>query len=305
MRQDFWYPSKGAGNIHACRWLPEGKPKAIVQLVHGIAEFAERYENFASFLAEQGFLVVAEDHMGHGQSVNGDGIRGYFHGGWFTAVADTMQLMEDTKAANPDLPYILFGHSMGSFLVRSILAKYPESGTSCAILSGTCWQPPAAMPAVVKVMETACKLLDETKPSEKLQKLVFGAYNSRVEHPQSPMDWVSRDRKVVAAHPMNHGFRPTAGLLRDMMMGLQFVEQAEHLANMKKDLPIFFLAGGDDPVGNYGKGIHTCAKAFQKAGMEDVSVKIYPLFRHEILNEINKENVYQDVIRWLNTRISV
>ena len=101
MRQDFWYPSKGEGNIHACRWLPEGKPKAIVQIVHGIAEFAERYEDFACFLAEKGILVVAEDHMGHGQSVNGDGIRGYFHGCWFTAVADTMQLMEDTKAANP------------------------------------------------------------------------------------------------------------------------------------------------------------------------------------------------------------
>ena len=305
MRTDHFYPSHGKGSIHYCRWTPEGTPKAVFQIVHGIAEFIERYDDFAEFLASQGFLVVGQDHMGHGQSGGEGTIPGYFHGGWQSAVEDSYQLLQSTMANFPHIPYILFGHSMGSFLVRSILAKYPESGTSCAILSGTCWQPPAAMPAVVKVMETACKLLDETKPSEKLQKLVFGAYNSRVEHPQSPMDWVSRDRKVVAAHPMNHGFRPTAGLLRDMMMGLQFVEQAEHLANMKKDLPIFFLAGGDDPVGNYGKGIHTCAKAFQKAGMEDVSVKIYPLFRHEILNEINKENVYQDVIRWLNTRISV
>ena len=305
MRTDHFYPSHGKGSIHYCRWTPEGTPKAVFQIIHGIGEYIERYDDFAEFLASQGFLVVGQDHMGHGHSRGDGAISGYFHGGWLSAVEDSYELLQSTMADFPNIPYILFGHSMGSFLARSILAKYPESGIACAILSGTCWQPPAAMPAIVKIMETACKLLDETKPNEKLQNLIFGSYNSRVEHPQSPMDWVSRDRKVVAAHPMNHGFQPTAGLLRDMMKGLYFVEQADHLANMKKDLPIFFIAGGADPVGNYGKGIHACANAFQKAGMEDVSVKIYPLFRHEILNEIHKENVYNDIIKWLNLRLSV
>lgn len=305
MRTDHFYPSHGKGNIHYCRWTPDGQPKAVFQIVHGIAEHVERYHDFAEFLTKHGYLVVAQDHMGHGQSGGDGAIPGYFHGGWDAAVEDSYQLLQDTMAAFPNIPYILFGHSMGSFLARSILAKYPESGISCCILSGTCWQPPAAMPAIVKVMETACKLLDETKPSEKLQKMVFGAYNSRVEHPQSDLDWISRDRKVVSAHPMNHGFQPTAGLLRDMMKGLNFTEQKENLSKMRKDLPLFFIAGGDDPVGNFGKGIHACAKAFEKAGMEDISVKLYPLFRHEILNEINKEEVYNDIVKWLKLRLSV
>ena len=305
MRTDHFYPSHGKGNIHYCRWTPDGQPKAVFQIVHGIAEHVERYHDFAEFLTKHGYLVVAQDHMGHGQSGGDGAIPGYFHGGWDAAVEDSYQLLQDTMAQFPNIPYILFGHSMGSFLARSILAKYPESGISCCILSGTCWQPPAAMPAVVKVMETACKLLDETKPSEKLQKMVFGAYNSRVEHPRSDLDWISRDRKVVSAHPMNHGFQPTAGLLRDMMKGLNFTEQKENLSKMRKDLPIFFIAGGDDPVGNFGKGIHACAKAFEKAGMEDISVKLYPLFRHEILNEINKEEVYNDIVKWLKLRLSV
>lgn len=305
MRTDYFYESKGKGKIHYCRWTPDGSPKAVFQIIHGIAEHIERYDDFANYLTRHGYLVVAEDHMGHGQS-GGDGtIPGYFHGGWDAAVEDSYQLLLDIRQEYPDIPYILFGHSMGSFLARSILAKHPDSGITAAIISGTCWQPPAAMPAIVKVMETACKLLDETKPNDKLQNFVFGSYNARVEHPQSPLDWVSRDRKVVAAHPMNHGFRPTAGLLRDMMKGIHFIEQKENLSNMRKDLPIFFIAGGDDPVGSYGKGVHACAQAFQKAGMQDVTIKIYPLHRHEILNELNKENVYKDIIKWLNEKISV
>ena len=102
MREDFWYDSKGAGKIHGCRWTPEESPKAVVQIVHGIAEFIERYDEFAAYLNGLGFLVVAEDHMGHGQSVGENGIQGYFHGGWFTAVEDTMTLLRETQADYPD-----------------------------------------------------------------------------------------------------------------------------------------------------------------------------------------------------------
>ena len=122
MRQDIWYDSRGAGKIHGCRWLPAGEPKAVLQIVHGIAEFVERYDDFANYLTGQGFLVVAEDHMGHGQSINGEGIQGYFHGGWFSAVQDTYHLLEMTKQEYPDVPYILFGHSMGSFLALAFVS---------------------------------------------------------------------------------------------------------------------------------------------------------------------------------------
>ena len=164
MRQDIWYDSKGAGKIHACRWIPEGQPRAVVQILHGIAEFVERYDDFANFLNSKGILVVAEDHMGHGQSINGEGIQGYFHGGWFTAVEDSMQLLEDTRKEYPELPYILFGHSMGSFMARTILCKYPDCGLTAAVICGTGWQPAFALPGLIKVVEGICKVSGETRP---------------------------------------------------------------------------------------------------------------------------------------------
>lgn len=302
MREDFWYDSHGAGRIHGCRWMPQGEPKVILQIVHGIGEYVERYDHFANYLTERGFLVVAEDHMGHGQSVNGEGIQGYFHGGWFTAVDDTCQLLTDTRKEYPDTPYILFGHSMGSFMTRTLLCKYPDSGISGVIICGTGWQPAFALPAVIKVVEAVCRSNGETKPNEKLQNLVFGSYNSKVEHPRTPYDWLTRDAKIVDAYiadPMC-GFTVSAGLLRELMKGICFIEQPGNLSAMRKDLPVFFIAGGDDPVGNYGKGVRQSAAAFRKAGMTDVSVRIYPLGRHEILNEINREEIYEDVVQWID-----
>lgn len=305
MRTDIWYDSKGAGKIHACRWTPEGEVKAVVQIVHGIAEFVERYDDFANYLTGLGFAVVAEDHMGHGQSINGEGIQGYFHGGWFTAIEDTMQLMKDTREVFPNAPYILFGHSMGSFMARTILCKYPDSGISAAVICGTAWQPAFALPALIKIIEAMNKKLGETAPNQKLNDMIFGSYNGTVEHPRTSHDWLTRDNKIVdeyIAHPLC-GFVPSGGLLRDMMQGIWFIEQKDNLNAMRKDLPVFFIAGGDDPVGNYGKGIHQAVEAFRKAGMTDVSVRIYPLCRHEILNEINKEEIYEDVAQWIRDKI--
>lgn len=305
MRTDLWYDSQGAGRIHACRWTPKGEVKAVLQIIHGIAEYVERYEDFARFLNERGILVVAEDHMGHGQSINGEGIQGYFHGGWFTAVADSYRLLEDTRKEFPEVPYILFGHSMGSFMARTILCQYPDSGIAAAVICGTGWQPTFAMPAMIALVETVCKKVGEANPSEKLQNLVFGSYNKKVEHPRTPYDWLSRDKDQVdayVAHPLC-GFTATTGLLREMMKGIYYIQQPKNLAEMKKDLPVFFIAGGDDPVGSYGKGVKQAAEAFQKAGMQDVSVKLYPLARHEILNEINRNEVYEDIYRWIDRRM--
>lgn len=305
MREDFWYDSKGAGKIHGCRWTPEESPRAVVQIVHGIAEFIERYDEFAAYLNGLGFLVVAEDHMGHGQSVGENGIQGYFHGGWFTAVEDTMTLLRKTQAAYPDIPYVLFGHSMGSFMTRTILCKYPDSGISAAVICGTGWQPAALLPPVTRFIEAVCRKDGEDQPSAFLENLVFGSYNRRVEHPRTAYDWLSRDAKIVdayIAHPMC-GFTPTAGLLREMMKGLTYIEKPAHLEAMKKDLPVFFVAGGDDPVGSYGKGVERTVSQFKKAGMTDVSCRIYPLCRHEILNEINRQEIFEDVGGWILKKV--
>lgn len=301
MRTDGYFDSCGAGRIHYCCWTPEGKPKAVLQILHGIAEHVARYDAFAEYLCQSGYVVVAEDHMGHGQSIGENGIRGYFHGGWFSAVADSYRLLVIMQEAYPGLPYVLFGHSMGSFMARTILAKYPESGISACIVCGTAWQPAAMLKAGVPMAKLICRLDGETNPSQKLQGIAFGGYNKRVERKRTEYDWLSRDTKCVDAYIADPlcGFTASAGLLRDMMMGIAYIQKPETLASMRKDLPVFFIAGGDDPVGAYGDGVRKAAQMFRKAGMEQVAERIYPLCRHELLNEINKEEVYQDVTDWL------
>ena len=304
MRTDFYYESKGAGTIHGCRWMPDQPPITVIQIIHGIAEYIERYDDFARYLNRLGFLVVAEDHMGHGKSVNGEGIQGYFHGGWFTAVEDSFRLLQNPRQEFPNLPYVLLGHSMGSFMARTILEKHPDSGISAAVICGTGWQPKAVLNTGIGVCRMVCNKQGEKKPSKILEKLVFSNYNKKVEHPRTPYDWLTRDAGIVdryLADPLC-GFTPTGGLMRELLTGIRY--EQENLSAMKKDLPILFIAGGDDPVGNYGKGVLQSAEAFRKAGMQDVSCKIYPLGRHEILNEINREEVYRDVTSWLDQKIS-
>lgn len=301
MRTDFYYESKGAGKIHGCRWMPEQPPVAVLQIVHGIAEFVERYDGFAQYLNRLGYVVVAEDHMGHGRSINGQGIQGYFHGGWFNAVEDTYELLNNTRMEFPNLPYVLFGHSMGSFMTRTILCKYPDSGISAAIVCGTGWQPKALLTTGIAICKAVCKAEGEQNPSKALEKLVFANYNKKVEHPKTAYDWLTRDSRIVdeyIASPLC-GFTPTAGLIREMLKGIHFIQEPENLSAMKKDLPVLFVSGGDDPVGSYGKGVLHAAEAFRKVGMMDVTCKLYPLGRHEILNEINREEVYEDISSWL------
>lgn len=301
MRTDFYFDSHGAGKIHGCRWTPEGQPKAVLQIVHGIAEYVERYDDFAAFLNSHGILVVAEDHMGHGKSFQNGGTQGYFDGGWFAAVDDSYELLKRTREEFPELPYVLFGHSMGSFMVRTILGRYPDSGISAAIICGTGWQPEAVLTVGIGACRLVCRFGDERKPNEKLQGVVFGSYNSRVEHPRTPFDWLSRDKKIVDAYAADPlcGFTASAGLLRDMLTGIRYIQREETLAAMDQNLPVFFIAGGDDPVGSYGKGVRQTAEAFRKAGMKHVSQRIYPLCRHEILNEINRGEIYEDTWQWL------
>lgn len=304
MRYDGYFDSCGTGRIHYDRWTPEGQPRAVVQIIHGIAEFAARYDDFARYLNGLGCLVVAEDHMGHGKSIL-HGTQGYFTGGWFAAAADSVRLMEMTRREYPELPYVLLGHSMGSFMARTILCKYPDSGIAAAILSGTGWQPRGGLPVIHAMCKAECRRIGEKTPSKALDKLIFGGYNRRVEHPKTKFDWLTRDQNVVdtyIAHP-NCGFIASAGLIRDLAEGLMYIEAEENLAAMNRKLPVLFIAGGDDPVGSYGKGVRRTAEEFRKAGMVQVDTKIYPLCRHEILNEINRQEVYEDVFRWMEKQI--
>ena len=304
-REDIYFDSCGAGRIHAAVWFGDEKPKAVVQIVHGIAEHVLRYEEYAEYLVEHGFAVVAEDHMGHGMSVSEKTPLGYFEGGWFAAVDDAMKLMQLARQRFGDVPYFLFGHSMGSFMARTILAKYPDSGISGCVICGTGWQSEALLAVSIPAAKLICKRDGEKNPSALLKSLAFGSYNKRVEHLRTENDWLTRDDRTVDAYNADPlcGFTASAGLMRDMLSGISYIQTKDALAGMNKQTPCFFIAGGDDPVGEYGKGVRKAVDAFKKAGMESVSVRIYPLCRHEILNEINREEVYEDVLEWMEKLI--
>ena len=304
MRTDFYYDSCGAGKIRAAMWTPAGQPKVIVQLVHGIVEHIDRYDHFANYLNSHDILVVAEDHMGHGGSVGSDGIAGYFHGGWFCAVEDTCTLIRRIKEEYPHIPYILFGHSMGSFVARSILGKYPDIGLDGCVICGTAWQPTAVLKAGVAISKLICKTSGETNPNAMLENIVFGSYNHGIEHPRTKYDWLSRDTKIVDDYIVDPlcGFSVTAGLLRDMLEGICYIQNRDTIKRMQKDLPVLFIAGGDDPVGAFGKGVEKAVHVFQQYGMQRVSCRIFPLCRHEILNEINRDEIYEFVCDWIMDR---
>ena len=301
MRKDFYFESCGKGNIHCCEWLPNGQIRAVLQIVHGIAEHVYRYDHFANFLNSKGIAVVAHDHMGHGKSIGRNGIRGYFHGGWFHAVEDAYRLLQSTQAHFPGVPYILFGHSMGSFVARTILMEHPDCKLSGAIICGSAWQSKAPLAMALPICRLVCKIQGEQNESAFLQSLCFGSYNKRIEHPRTSTDWLSRDYKQVDAYNADPlcGFTATAGLYRDMLTGIAHIQKPEQLAKMDKELPVYLVAGGDDPVGNYGSGMKQLKKAFEDSGMKHVSLKLYPLCRHEILNEINRDEVYEDTFDWI------
>ena len=306
MRTDFYYPSCGAGSIHGCRWEPAGAPVAVLQIVHGLGGHSARYDHFARFMASQGFLVVAGDHMGHGGSVSEETPSGHFEGGWFKAVGDVHRLLKTTRLEYPDIPYILLGQSMGSFMVRTLLAQYPKCGVSAAILCGTGWMHRGILNSGIAAATLMGKMQGFQKPSAKLTESVFSGYNRRIEHQRTDFDWLSRSSRVVDAYlsDPNCFHAVTPGLVRDLLTGMKYNQEPENLSRMRKDLPVFVISGGDDPVGGYGEGVKKTVQAFTGVGMENVSMRLYPLCRHELLNELNREEVYNHILTWIQKQVS-
>ena len=303
MRQVLFYRSRGGGLICGYRWCPEEKPKAVVQIVHGVAEHAGRYADFAGYLNSLGILVVAQDHMGHGESICDDAPQGYFNGGWFAAVEDTYQLYQDTRKQYPGIPCVLFGHSMGSYIARTILARYPDSGIDAAVICGTGWMNPLAIRATRLTAEMVCRKNGERSPSPLLGKLMFGVLNALIPNPRTRFDWLCRDEKQVdtyVADPLC-GFDPTGALVRDMMDGFLYTQRRENLLRMRRDLPVLLIAGGKDPVGEHGRAVALAAAEYRGAGMRRVETKRYPGARHEILHETNREEVYEDIANWIKS----
>lgn len=299
--QEFYYPSvDGKHQVHAILWLPNnGQPKGVVQLVHGICEYALRYDHFARFLTEQGYAVTANDHLGHGKTVNSAEEYGYFTK-WTDLVRDVRTLQQKISGRFPKLPYFISGHSMGSFVTRTYLIDYPD-GLSGAILSGTGQE--AALSVAAGKLLTG--LGNPHKVNRLFYKLSIGAYNQKFAPARTTADWICRDEAVVDAYLADPlcNFPTKAGMNHAMMCGLQYIGNKHNLEKMNRNLPIYFFAGDHDPVGAMGEGVKKVARWFREVGMKEVTVRLYPDGRHEMLNEINKDEVYRDVLAWLEAHL--
>lgn len=304
---EYFFPSSnGKTLIHVDQWTPVGREiVGVVQIAHGVAEYAKRYEAFAEYLCSHGFVVVANDHLGHGQSVI-DGCPMVYLGeeqGWQHVVDDMEELRRRTAKVFPGKPYFLFGHSMGSFLARTYLIRYPGSVSGC-VLCGTGHMSPALVIGGKLVADREIKRLGSKAYSVKVDQLAFGAYNKRFAPNRTAFDWLSANEANVDAYMADPlcGGKTTLGLFRDMLGGIGFITRQANLARMDRTTPVFFIAGDQDPVGDMGKGVRRAYDSFRKAGVGDVSIKLYHGLRHEILNETGKQYVYQDVLDWLEAR---
>ena len=311
-RNEFTFlSSDGRTQLHAVEWLPAGRVRAVLQLSHGLGEHVLRYDPLAEYLTAHGVAVFGHDHLGHGLSVPPDGVRLWFgtKGSWTFLLDDlrtcrrTAQKRIPVDADDPVL-WFLLGHSLGSFLARAYLIRFPGLADG-AILTGT-GQPSAALLAFGRALVAEEeKRLGEQSVSKIALAAAFGTYNLPFAPNRTVYDWLSANEDNVdcfMSSPLCGG-APTLGLLREMLTGLQEIGNAKNLRRMKHDTPVLFLSGTRDPVGNMGKGVRHVERAFRRAGMRDVTAALYTGLRHEILNERERYDVYADIFHWMESRI--
>lgn len=304
---EFTFPSAdGKTAIHAVEWLPEGQPRAVLQISHGVAEYILRYAPFAEYLTARGFAVAGHDHLGHGDSVAQGETRLYFgpKGSWDWVVADLYTRRNLLGKRFPGIPCFLLGHSMGSFLARTYLIRYPGT-VDGAIIMGTGQMSPATISAGRAIAALEKRKVGECQSTPLVDRLAFGAYNKRFAPTRTGFDWLSLDPGNVdryIADPLCGG-NPSLGLFLEMLGGLRFISRRENLRKMNANTPILFVSGAMDPVGDCGKGVQRAYRSFQRAGARDVSIQLYPELRHEILNEACREDIYRDLYRWLSEKL--
>lgn len=307
--QEFTFlSSDGHTQLHGAQWTPaDREPIAVLQIAHGVAEHILRYDDFARYLNDRGILVAGHDHLGHGKSLPEGGTPVYFGDGstWETVVDDIHLLHDRLREQYPDLPILLMGHSMGSFLSRSYLIRYPGT-VDAAIIMGTGWQPKAVVAGGLAVARAAAAAVGESGTSDLVTQLAFGAYNKQFAPNRTSCDWLSADTDNVDAYMADPlcGADATVGLFRQMLLGIRFNQRLSNLRRMDAQTPVLFIAGDKDPVGANGAGVRRTYQEFLRAGMQDCTLKLYPGLRHEILNEKGwQREIFRDIGLWLTAKL--
>lgn len=301
-REDFFFDSRDAGSkIHAVLWTPDTeKPVGVLQIIHGMAEHVDRYEDFAKFMCEKGFAVTADDHLGHGKSVAVK--EGYFckQDPATVVVRDVHRLKKMTQEKFPGIPYYILGHSMGSFIIRNYLFKYGK-GIDGAIIMGTGNQSKIMVMGLKMMAGAACLFGKAKKPCEGINRVAFGSYLKRIENPRTVYDWLTKEEAIVdkyVADPLC-GYTFTGNGFKTMAELLNRLTKESNLSKMPVTLRVLITSGAEDPVGEYGVGPKKVYDTFIAEGMQRVDLKLYEGDRHEILNETDHMTVYEDIYNWI------
>ena len=303
---DFTLPSTVPGRtLHAFRCVPEGPVRAVVQLSHGMVEFIDRYKPLAEYLAAQGILVTGHDHLGHGASIRTKADYGYFAqpDGNRAVLDDLHAVTEQTKALYPGVPYFLLGHSMGSFYARQYLCEWGDELDGALIL-GTGYQPKALVATARALCRVLAVFFGWQHRSKLVANLSFAGYNKGLEG-RTPQDWLNRDAAEVDKYRAEERcmFTFTLNAYYSMFTGILRLYDPAFLGQMPKDLPLLFLAGDADPVGEQGRGVRRAIDSLRAVGVQNIRQKFYPGARHELLMELNRQEVMGDIAHWLNEQL--
>lgn len=292
-------------NLNVIIWETEKEPIGVLQIVHGMSEYIDRYDNFAKYMTEHGFNVIGHDHLGHGHSVSDERDYGFFaeENGDKIIIEDMHSVTQYAREKWEELPNFILGHSMGSFCLRQYLTKY-SNDVFGAIIMGTGWIPSAAALLGKTIATNTCKSKGSHTVNPLLIKLTLEPYNKPFAPARTNCDWLSRDEKQVDLYVNDKlcGFDFTAGAYKDFFTVLEKIAKNRQLIGMRKSLPILITSGSVDPVG----GKKACEKLnaqYKRCGIDDVTLKLWENDRHEILNELDKSDVYRYIYNWLKSKI--
>lgn len=307
MIEEFSFISSTGKKVYARKWFDENvkEYKAVIQLVHGMEEHIERYDEFANFLVSNGFIVIGHDHLGHGKTAQAEDELGFFteKNGWFYLAEDIHILQNKIKEEYPNIPYIIMGHSMGSLLTRTYVTLYNKDKLDGIIITGTSGQKAGLFTG--KLLARLIMTFKGKKyKSKMLASLVTGSFNRQFKPNKTEVDWTTSDEKIIEEHikDTNPRCKFTVSAYYELFRGSMYLNKKKNIQKTP-NIPILIFSGDKDPVGENGKGVKCVYEMLKKTDKKDVTLKLFINGRHEMLNEVNREEVFNFVLSWIESKI--